>query len=74
MSIGQSATFSFITSATLGSAARRFALPDLAALTRYPRILAVYDDDPAGDQARQYLSSFAPLPTLGEGLGVRDSR
>ena len=35
--------------ATLGSATRRFALPDLAALSCYPHILAVYDDDPAGD-------------------------
>jgi len=50
--------------ATLGSASNRAALPDLAArlysaaLTRYPRILAVYDADPAGDRARGYLSAF----------------
>jgi hypothetical protein len=44
--------------ATLGSASNRASFPDLAALTRYPRIFAVYDSDPAGDQARQYLRTF----------------
>jgi hypothetical protein len=43
---------------TLGSASRRAGLFDLACLARYPSITAVYDDDPAGDQARRYLASF----------------
>jgi hypothetical protein len=50
--------------ATLGSASNRAALPDLVALARYPRILAVYDDDPAGDRARQYLNSFARIQLI----------
>ncbi len=56
----------FFDVATLGSASNRLAFPDLVALTRYPRILAVYDFDPAGDKARQYLTpspaSASPPP------------
>jgi hypothetical protein len=54
----------YFDTATLGSASNRLArlyttaLPELVALARYPRILAVYDDDPAGDRARQYFHSI----------------
>ena len=44
--------------ATLGGAKHRADLVDLAALARYPLTLAVYDADPAGDQARAYLESL----------------
>jgi hypothetical protein len=55
--------------ATLGSASNRASFPDLsdcAAFARpplYPRILTVYDSDPAGDLARAYLSQY-PRVTL----------
>jgi len=50
--------------ATLGSASNRIDLPDFAALSRYSRILAVYDNDSAGDQARQYFHSYSRVQII----------
>ena len=36
-------------------------MPDLVDLSRYPRILAIYDLDSADDSARQTLSHFARI-------------
>jgi hypothetical protein len=44
--------------ATLGGAANKPCLADLARLSAYAAILAVYDDDPAGEQARQRFSGL----------------
>jgi hypothetical protein len=47
--------------ATLGSASNRPGLGGLVELTHYRAVLSVYDDDPAGDQARQALARFARI-------------
>jgi hypothetical protein len=44
--------------ATLGGAASKLDLLDLSLLTRYAAIIAVYDDDAAGDKGRAYLSEL----------------
>jgi DNA primase len=45
-------------SATLGGASAKLDLLDLSLLTRYAAILAVYDDDAAGDEARAYIADL----------------
>jgi hypothetical protein len=47
---------------TLSSA--RPSYTDLAALTPYAHILAVYDDDPAGEQARRALAGLRRIQRL----------
>jgi hypothetical protein len=44
--------------ATLGGAGAKLDLLDLSLLTRYAAIIAVYDDDAAGDKGRAYLSDL----------------
>lgn len=44
--------------ATLGGANARFDLLDLALLTQYPVVVAVYDDDAAGERGREYLADL----------------
>ena len=47
--------------ATLGGALTRPDLQDLALLSRYEKILAVFDNDPAGQQA---LNRYADIPRI----------
>jgi hypothetical protein len=44
--------------ATLGGAGAKLDLLDLSLLTRYAAIIAVYDDDAAGDKGRAYLAEL----------------
>ena len=44
--------------ATLGGAGAKLDLLDLSLLTRYAAIVAVYDDDAAGDKGRAYLAEL----------------
>jgi DNA primase len=44
--------------ATLGGAGSKLDLLDLSLLTRYAAIIAVYDDDAAGDKGRAYLAEL----------------
>jgi hypothetical protein len=48
----------------LGSASAWPSYTDLAALTPYAHILAVYDDDPAGEQARRALAGLRRIRML----------
>jgi len=41
--------------ATLGGAGAKLDLLDLSLLTRYAAIIAIYDDDAAGDKGRAYI-------------------
>jgi DNA primase len=50
--------------ATLGGASHRANYIDLTSLARFQKILAVYDSDEAGDQARKYLSSIPRIRTV----------
>jgi hypothetical protein len=50
--------------ATLGSASNRVDFHSRPALLTHEHILAVYDDDPAGDQARQALSSVPRVQVI----------
>jgi hypothetical protein len=43
---------------TLGGAGAKLDILDLALLTRYSAMIAIYDADPAGDKGREYLASL----------------